>query len=344
MTVPSKLHSPEGPGAGRRSTRISIAIPITISGKDANGRPFKENTRTIILNKHGAKIVTVHQLALGAEVLLENRALGRTAKTTVAWLGDRPTAREPAELGIQLVEAENIWGIELPPDDWQEGPPPKEARKEASPATGPPATVTSATAHVAVPAMSATAAPPGPHPPALSPAPSPGVPIASQPPSDALAQETFKRLTSQSDQLLAGHLRKLEATLTRQAQQASAQAQATLQEASSRYEKGLEKVTKQQLDEMSQALRDYVKLAVDIRRGVVAGGGALHADCETILLKDGSQQEDVWGADWVPTDQKVTFEALINIRPRQNNRSMEIQDPAIRRRIEEIVRPLLEGV
>ncbi len=254
MTAPSKLNKPESAGTGRRSTRISIAIPITITGKDADGRPFKENTRTVILNKHGAKIVTVHQLALGAEVLLENRALGRTAKTTVVCLGDRQSSREPTEIGIQLIEAENIWGVELPPDDWQEGPPPKEARVETRPTTGPPAAVMPATAPPAVPALTATASIPGTHPPAVSPTPSPAVPTASQPPFDALSQDTLTRLTSQSEERLAGHLGKLEATLTQHAQQLNAQAQATLQEASSQFAKGLEKVNKQQLGEAQRQL------------------------------------------------------------------------------------------
>jgi hypothetical protein len=70
----------------------------------------------------------------------------------------------------------------------------------------------------------------------------------------------------------------------------------------------------------------------------------LHADCEALLLADGSQQEDVWGADWVPSTQQVTYEALINLRPRQDNLSMEILDPSIRQRVVEIVRRILEGV
>jgi hypothetical protein len=44
---------------------------------------------------------------------------------------------------------------------------------------------------------------------------------------------------------------------------------------------------------MLEALGDYVKLAVDVRGGILAGGGILHADCESALLEDGSQQEDV---------------------------------------------------
>ena len=101
------------------------------------------------------------------------------------------------------------------------------------------------------------------------------------------------------------------------------------------------RATAQQIDEMLQTLETYIKLAVDIRRGILAGGGELHADCEAILLKDGSQQEDVWGADWIPKTQQVTYEALINIRPRQNNPAMEIQDASIRKRIEEIAINLL---
>jgi hypothetical protein len=77
--------------------------------------------------------------------------------------------------------------------------------------------------------------------------------------------------------------------------------------------------TSEQIAEMLETLDTYVKLAVDVRREVLAGGGVMHADCESALLDDGSEQEDVWGADWLPAVQQVTFESLINIRPKQNN-------------------------
>ncbi|MBE9116564.1 hypothetical protein IQ249_11700 [Lusitaniella coriacea LEGE 07157] len=102
--------------------------------------------------------------------------------------------------------------------------------------------------------------------------------------------------------------------------------------------------TQAQIDEMLQILGAYIKLAVDIEQGILAGGGELHADCEQVLLENGSQQENIWGADWNPFTQKVTYEALINIRPRQNNRSMEILDPVIRERVEQIARQILGGV
>ncbi len=102
--------------------------------------------------------------------------------------------------------------------------------------------------------------------------------------------------------------------------------------------------TEQQIDEMLQALGTYIKLAVDIQRDILAGGGELHADCEELLLEDGGQQEDIWGADWSPQTQTVTFEALINIRPGQGNRSMMILDASVRERVADIVRSMLGGL
>ena len=102
------------------------------------------------------------------------------------------------------------------------------------------------------------------------------------------------------------------------------------------------RTSKEHVVGMLQTLGTYIKLAVDVRRGVVAGGGALHADCEAALLEDGSQQADVWGADWIHESGEVRFESLINIRPKQGNRKMGIEDEKLRKRIEQIVRERIE--
>lgn len=82
----------------------------------------------------------------------------------------------------------------------------------------------------------------------------------------------------------------------------------------------------EQVKEMLEALESYVKPAVDIESHTLAGGGILHADCEAVLLENGSVQANVWGADWLSFTQEVTFESLINIRPRQNNFGLEVED------------------
>lgn len=104
------------------------------------------------------------------------------------------------------------------------------------------------------------------------------------------------------------------------------------------------RANRQQVVEMQEALETYIKLAVDIRREVLAGGGIMHADCEAVLLQDGSRQDDVWGADWDPTAQVLTFEALINIRPAHGNPSMQILASEIRDAVSRVVRNLLGGI
>ena len=84
---------------------------------------------------------------------------------------------------------------------------------------------------------------------------------------------------------------------------------------------------------------DMVKFVVDIRRRVVGIGGELHADAEHLLLEDGSRQEDIWGANYYPGEGPegcIEYTALINIRPAQGNRSMEVADESTRRAIREI--------
>jgi hypothetical protein len=84
---------------------------------------------------------------------------------------------------------------------------------------------------------------------------------------------------------------------------------------------------------------DMVKYVVDVERGVAAVGGELHADAEALLIELGSRQRDLWGANYYPgagPDDCIEYTSLINVRPSQDNPSMEIEDQAIRGRLREI--------
>ncbi|MEZ4729381.1 MAG: DUF5674 family protein [Caldilineaceae bacterium] len=104
-----------------------------------------------------------------------------------------------------------------------------------------------------------------------------------------------------------------------------------------------EQATTQQVQEMLAQYKDMIKIVIDIRRRVLAGGGEMHADCEDILLDAGSEQDDLWGANWYPADQRIEFESLINIRPRLGNRSLIIQSETIRQQVESVTRQILGG-
>jgi hypothetical protein len=89
---------------------------------------------------------------------------------------------------------------------------------------------------------------------------------------------------------------------------------------------------------------DMVKYVVDVRRNLAAVGGELHADAEQLLLASGSRQEDLWGANYYPDlgrERCIEYTALINIRPSQDNPSMEVEDSGVRETIARITYELI---
>lgn len=98
-----------------------------------------------------------------------------------------------------------------------------------------------------------------------------------------------------------------------------------------------EQVTIQYIDELAQNLYgDMIKAVADVDKGVIAIDAELHSDLEMLLLEDGSSQESLWGFNIYPQleeDDYIEFDSLINIRPRQNNRSRDVENEEIRQKI-----------
>lgn len=90
---------------------------------------------------------------------------------------------------------------------------------------------------------------------------------------------------------------------------------------------------------------DLVKAVVDLEKGIMAIGEEMHADEESVLLKNQSRQENLWGINLYPEqlgENFIEFDSMINIRPRQNNRSRGIENEQIRKKIIEIVDNLID--
>jgi len=85
---------------------------------------------------------------------------------------------------------------------------------------------------------------------------------------------------------------------------------------------------------------DMIKAVADVDKGILAVDAELHSDLETLLLEAGSMQESLWGFNIYPEIEGegfIEYDSLINIRPRQNNRSRDVENPAVRAAIVQIV-------
>jgi len=105
-------------------------------------------------------------------------------------------------------------------------------------------------------------------------------------------------------------------------------------------------ISRQRLKEMAEEeFGDLVKAVVDIERGVMAIGGGLHSDEEAFLLERGSSQGNLWGINLHPErelPEMVEFDSMINIRPRQSNRSRGVEDASVRDKIIALVHGLVQ--
>ncbi len=92
---------------------------------------------------------------------------------------------------------------------------------------------------------------------------------------------------------------------------------------------------------------DMIKVVVDLDREILAAGGALHSDSEELLLDDGSEQDDLWGANYFPgkaSGKRVEYTSLINQHHPSNKTSQTIADPAVRERVSAIITRYFEHV
>ena len=107
----------------RRTKRIIQAVPLTVTGVDALGRPFQERTSTVTINCQGCRYQSKHYVLKNMWVTLEipHNEPGqptRTVRGRVTWIQRPRTVRELFQVAVELEVTGNVWGIAFPPGDW----------------------------------------------------------------------------------------------------------------------------------------------------------------------------------------------------------------------------------
>lgn len=100
------------------------------------------------------------------------------------------------------------------------------------------------------------------------------------------------------------------------------------------------RINEADLKKVSEDFDGYIKVVVDIERGILVAGGKRHADGEKILLDGGSKQSNLWGGGLDLQTNEIDYDSMINIRP-NNNPSREVLSLEIRKNLDKIIRKLL---
>ena len=86
----------------------------------------------------------------------------------------------------------------------------------------------------------------------------------------------------------------------------------------------------------------YIKITICLEKELIALGGEYHVDAEKLLLEKGCQQKNIWGGGLNLETNTVETNALINLRPGENE-SFEILDSKKRKKFIKIARRILKN-
>ncbi len=98
----------------RRSGRVRKELAILLVGSDTEGKVFSESTKTVVLSRHGAGILSMHKLSPEQELIVRREETNTEAEVrVVGQLASQPGAYI---YGMTLVNHNsNFWGVVFPP-------------------------------------------------------------------------------------------------------------------------------------------------------------------------------------------------------------------------------------
>ena len=104
------------PRAARRSTRLRVEIPVTVTSLDRK-HPFSAKCVALVVSPQGCGFRASQALPLETPVLLADLPGGGSASARVATC--LPLGNDGNFLiGVALYNHGNVWGIADPPEDW----------------------------------------------------------------------------------------------------------------------------------------------------------------------------------------------------------------------------------
>jgi len=97
----------------RRSGRIPKQIAITLVGSDIEGRVFSERTKTVLLSRHGAGIVSTYKLSAEQELVIRSEVSHKEIEARV--VGQIGSQDDTYIYGVAFLDAQiNFWGLDFP--------------------------------------------------------------------------------------------------------------------------------------------------------------------------------------------------------------------------------------
>jgi hypothetical protein len=94
-----------------------MQVGVRIRGKDAEAKPFTEETATLAINAHGALVLLQARITSGSTVHLFHNRTQEEQECQVVFLG--PVRGGKSEVGLEFTSpSPSFWRVAFPPEDW----------------------------------------------------------------------------------------------------------------------------------------------------------------------------------------------------------------------------------
>src|SRR6202140_1632756 len=105
------------PKATRRSTRMRVEIPVSVTSLDRT-RPFADKCVVVIVSAQGCGFRSARALQMETPIMISDLPAGGSVTARVANCLPLGNDGKYFLIGVALYTHGNVWGVADPPEDW----------------------------------------------------------------------------------------------------------------------------------------------------------------------------------------------------------------------------------
>ena len=104
----------------RRSQRIDLSVSVLVHRPPKESPQFYENTKTLVVNAHGAPVALKGMVAPKQRLFLQNTSSGEEQECRVVSVTKDMTG--PPTVAVEFSKpSPGFWRVAFPPSDWPSG-------------------------------------------------------------------------------------------------------------------------------------------------------------------------------------------------------------------------------
>ena len=98
--------------------RVMLSVTVIVRAKNPDGQSFfEEETKTLVVNAHGALIHLRSEVKADQKITMTHKASRQSESCRIVYVGRMQAGK--AQVGIEFdTPAPKFWGISFPPEDW----------------------------------------------------------------------------------------------------------------------------------------------------------------------------------------------------------------------------------